>query len=165
MLSLILPIWLKPLIFLSTVPFSMKFRPGESRAHVLSFCAILWLGTSGSIPWLDFVSLGKKVSGVLIFFPPPDRPAAWIKQRDSSLPHLSMHVACYCCLLPVEILFPFLSPHGEAHRSSHLLTVPGSGWLIVWVGGCVGDPSRVIIPVSVKHFFLTDSIWDWVSGS
>ena len=123
-------------------------------------CAIIlcyplaWYERIHPMTWF-FGSLGEKVSGVLIFFPPPDRTAALINQRASSLDLLSMHVL----LLPVtgRIFFPFLFRHGEAHRSSHLGTGIWPGWLIGWVG----NPSRVIIPVSVKHFFLTD----WVSGS
>ena len=122
----------------------------------LFFCAILWHGTSGSIPWLDFVSLGKKVSGVLIFFPPPAQHH-W--SNKGLLPTSSLNPATFCLLPTGSILFPFLTPHGEAHRSSHIFTIPGPGWLIVWVG----TPSRVIIPVSVKHFFFTD-FWDWVAG-
>ena len=136
----------------------MKFRPGESRAHVLSFCAILWLGTSGSIPWLDFVSLGKKVSGVLIFFPPPDRTAALIQQRASSLPLLSsMHVACCCLLLPVEFFF-FHFFHHTAKPTDLVTSLP-----FRYLADCVvGWSVRVIFPVSVKHFFWLISEIGWV---
>jgi hypothetical protein len=50
-----------------------------------------------------------------------------------------MHVACLLSAAG-RILFPFLSPHGEAHRSSHILTVPVPGWLCGCVVGWVIRP-------------------------
>jgi len=79
---------------------------------------------------LAWYQLGKKVSGVLIFFPPPDRAHSSIDPTKGFLPASSLINAC-CLLLPAAtgriLFFPFLSPHGEAHRSSHLFTIPVPG--------------------------------------
>ena len=93
------------------------------------------------------------------FFPAADRPVELIQQRASSLlPIFSMHDVA-CCLLPLLPVVFFVSHffHHTAKPTDLVTSLP-----FRYLADCVvGWSVRVIIPVSVKHFFWLISEIGW----
>ena len=119
MLSLILPIWLKPAWY--------------ERNYPISYDLILD----------RFGSLGEKVSGVLIFFPPPDRAhSSSIDPTKGFLPASSL-INASCCLLRLpaatgRFLFFFHFFHHTAKPTDLVTSLPFrylADCVGVWVGG------------------------------